>query len=377
MSEKKIDFKYSNGANELQQYVKCRLDKSPYLIQRKIAVLYENSKTIDYDIEKAINSIGMCVVIATPTEEFTGLNDNKTNTFDTEFEITAIESPLIWRAYLEKNKFDTGTALDVANYISEYLSNYYSQDFGKFSTVNIEQGSDENFILGKLTLKASISSNPTGIIECDGDCCVDYDFALDKDLNELSTTVKNNTDNITNLSTNLSALPDRVDGIELSVSTNIENITDLSTKLSATPGDLTDHINDKTNPHEVNAEQLNVYTKTAADGKFALSSNVDYNFKNVSNGVLFDKAINKVSTNYSFTFPTRTDNKARDFIIYFANNLGSTVVNWPTNFTYLCQKEDTFVLPTDKPFLMSFTDISPNVLYVARNDIYQLSNIGA
>ena len=404
MSDEKItlNYKYSNACNDLQKLVACYLSKSPYLIQRKLNVLKENSLEIDFEVEKNLQRQGLCIIVLTPKLDFAGINPSKTNTYDTTFEIDVVENTMVWRAWLRKNNLQSGTGLDLANYVSEFLTNYYSLTFGKFSVVSIEQGAEDAFVISKITFKALIANNITGIISCDENCCIDYDFALQKDLEELSgkvisndvdinflsgkidTNIENilsNTTDINDLSGKVISNDNDITNLSEKIDTNIENINKNKTDINDLSGKVISNDNDITflsGKIDINKDNI-LFNTTDITNLKNISQKFVYRYANnaIINNELILKAnycnvLENFNQSLKIKFPEYdsdfTKPYVRDCTLFIKNLQNSLEFEKDSNFIYV-DDEQTFTFENNKNYLITFSEVAEKNYYISKKEL--------
>ena len=136
--------------SEIQEAIVEELKKNVFFAEHDVPILFENSKTIDFDIKSAIGKIGTVVTVTTPTMSFGGqYGVENTPPYWTMEAATIVvaENPVI-----NRNRANYATALDTALQIAQTLNTLPT-----FGLTSINQSSESGLILVTITFKTNIA----------------------------------------------------------------------------------------------------------------------------------------------------------------------------------------------------------------------------
>lgn len=143
-----------NNAAQLQHLIVEALKQSKELNDLSVTFLAENSKDIEFEIKKNLQSQGLVGVVMTPSMEYIG-HDGADASFDVkDLTLQIVEYVPINRA---SNKLSCATGLDIANYVISYLGGPQAAiGFGKLCPKGIEQGEEGGLLVTKATFDCAI-----------------------------------------------------------------------------------------------------------------------------------------------------------------------------------------------------------------------------
>lgn len=145
-----MDISNINTISEIQEAIVKELNQNVYFIEHEVPILFENSKTIDFDIKSAIGKIGTVVTVTTPSMSFGGKygTDNTPPYWTMEAATVVIaENPV-----LNRSRANYSSALDTALQVAQTLNMVPS-----FGLTNITQTSESGLILVTVQFKTNIA----------------------------------------------------------------------------------------------------------------------------------------------------------------------------------------------------------------------------
>lgn len=145
-----MDISNIHTISEIQEAIVNELTQNVYFTQHNVPILFENSKTIDFDIKSAIGKIGTVVTVTTPTMSFGGqYGVENTPPYWTMEAATVVvaETPI-----LNRSRANYSTALDTALQIAQTLNNLPT-----FGLTSISQTSESGLILVTVQFKTNIA----------------------------------------------------------------------------------------------------------------------------------------------------------------------------------------------------------------------------
>ena len=145
-----MDVSNIHTISEIQEAIVAELGKNTYFIEHDVPILYENSKTIDFDIKSSIGKIGTVVTVTTPSMTFAGkYGTTNTPPFWTMETATVVvaENPV-----LNRSRANYSTALDTALQIAQTLNR-----IPHMGLTSIDQTSEAGLVLVTVTFKTNIA----------------------------------------------------------------------------------------------------------------------------------------------------------------------------------------------------------------------------
>ena len=119
--------------------------------------IVENSKSVDFEIKKALGKQGICGLVLTPKATFAGSFEDKSLVWQLdELEISIVENVTVNRG--KRDGYITGQAASMR--LFDVLCPLSGDKVGQFSPVSYEEGEDGGLLVNRCILKCLVHNTP-------------------------------------------------------------------------------------------------------------------------------------------------------------------------------------------------------------------------
>ncbi len=181
---------------QVQTFIAEQLNQDPQLSSIGIEFLPESNLDIEYGIRKALGKQGAVGIVNTLRGTYGG-HDEDSCAWEMEAEIDIIENPTVRRAWLKKEGIQSGTTVDIVNYVQESMCGPSSPTYGKFCPVSQEIGEDNGVIVGKSIMRTFAIADVSACISGESNWHIRY--ATEADISALWNAVEEISDEISGM----------------------------------------------------------------------------------------------------------------------------------------------------------------------------------